>query len=665
MRESDESLLLSFATHRDEAAFRQLAERHMGLIYHTPLRRTAHRQLAEEVSQNILCALAKKAASLAKNPDLLPAWLHRATVFESSKAMRSEISRQRRALLQDPAELASTGTGDSQTSTWAEALPHLDLVLDKLSAAERTVILQHYFENRPFPAIAKTLGKNTAAVQKQAQRALSKLGRLLRSRGVALPATAIASGLATGLARAAPPAFLQSATAAVLTGSVEFSTTGITLMTLTKSKALVPLLILILALPLAWQQMAISRAWSRNDQLRAHLGPPRDIDESAPATGRDRTNPRGTGISSNIDILVLLDEQREAIRVGGLRYEAFHAKLRGLGNEVLVRLVGEAATLRANREDKDALLNSLLAAIATRDPALAVTTAVASFGNGTSFLQQLGRSEAPRHFATWARKDLLAAKVWLDEQEKSGKFQLPGSPDHFTSRSALNGFKTGLIAAMVFANSPDTAAYLSAMPLDERFYLINGSIGAADRGTTPPGGDFAGYLTVIREQLPGKEHDEALKNLAGALSDLSGGSPEVSALLVAGQATPAEREIIVRASVMKVLGAGRMPPDLARDARILAETRDWLRQEIPAKTNEILREGMELATQNKIRRADLKIQELRALAEPSDESLVVTLSREDFTPRLSEALELAAKIKDPVRRAAVIQTLNSQQPPAK
>lgn len=84
MRETDESLLLAFAAHRDEAAFRQVAERYLGLIFHTALRRTGNRQMAEDVSQHILCAIARKAAPLARKPGLLPSWIHRATLYESS-----------------------------------------------------------------------------------------------------------------------------------------------------------------------------------------------------------------------------------------------------------------------------------------------------------------------------------------------------------------------------------------------------------------------------------------------------------------------------------------------------------------------------------------------------------------------------------------------------
>ena len=74
MPDSDASLLKSFAATRDEKTFRVLADRYLGLIFHTAVRRTRNRPLSEEVSQNVLCAMAKKAGALAKNPERLAAW---------------------------------------------------------------------------------------------------------------------------------------------------------------------------------------------------------------------------------------------------------------------------------------------------------------------------------------------------------------------------------------------------------------------------------------------------------------------------------------------------------------------------------------------------------------------------------------------------------------
>jgi DNA-directed RNA polymerase specialized sigma24 family protein len=88
MPASDSSLLRSFVSHHDEAAFGALVDRHLGLIFQTALRRTGDRSLSEDVSQKVLSILARKAGLLALNPERLPAWLHRTTLYESLKAMR-------------------------------------------------------------------------------------------------------------------------------------------------------------------------------------------------------------------------------------------------------------------------------------------------------------------------------------------------------------------------------------------------------------------------------------------------------------------------------------------------------------------------------------------------------------------------------------------------
>jgi DNA-directed RNA polymerase specialized sigma24 family protein len=128
MTERDEELLESFAGSRDEAAFGILAGRYGGLVLHTALRRTGDRQMAEEVCQNVLCAMAKKAPQLAKDPARLVPWLHRATLYESHKAMRSESSYRRRKALQEAAAIPEEASGESP---WAEAVPHLDVALDR------------------------------------------------------------------------------------------------------------------------------------------------------------------------------------------------------------------------------------------------------------------------------------------------------------------------------------------------------------------------------------------------------------------------------------------------------------------------------------------------------------------------------------------------------
>ena len=57
----DLSLLKLFTQERDEAAFTKLVGRHLGMVYGVVYRRTGSRELAEELTQNVFTALARKA----------------------------------------------------------------------------------------------------------------------------------------------------------------------------------------------------------------------------------------------------------------------------------------------------------------------------------------------------------------------------------------------------------------------------------------------------------------------------------------------------------------------------------------------------------------------------------------------------------------------------
>ena len=96
MPDTDAQLLDAFRRDRDERAFHTLAERHMGLIYGAALRRSGHRQLAEEAAQNVLALLVRKAPDLAEEPARLPGWLHRAATLEVGNLLRIEARHQRR-----------------------------------------------------------------------------------------------------------------------------------------------------------------------------------------------------------------------------------------------------------------------------------------------------------------------------------------------------------------------------------------------------------------------------------------------------------------------------------------------------------------------------------------------------------------------------------------
>src|SRR5262245_57397952 len=79
---SDFALLREFVREGRQAAFATLARRHLNIVYATALRKVEDAGGAEEIAQNVFCALARKAWQFAPD-DSLPAWLHKTALLES------------------------------------------------------------------------------------------------------------------------------------------------------------------------------------------------------------------------------------------------------------------------------------------------------------------------------------------------------------------------------------------------------------------------------------------------------------------------------------------------------------------------------------------------------------------------------------------------------
>lgn len=482
MRPTDESLLNSYARNRDEKAFNALAARYLGLIFHTALRRTSNRQLAEEVSQNILCALAKKAASLAKNPDLLPAWLHRATLYESSKAMRSEISQQRRKQFQAPDDSAGS------SSNWSEAIPHLDQALDTLPESDRHVLLQHFFEGRPFPKIAQVLGKSPAAVQKQSQRALEKLARILRGRGVTLSATAIATGLTSELAKAAPAVLLHSATASVLTGTATYSSTGLTLMFATKSKVFIPLVVLLCTAPLALQELAISHVRARIDHLQTGT--------LAPQIAEDSRITKVTFNAEPNDLAAWKDLARRLSWMGGdkrIQLE-LHERLDAMTPDEILEKMDQIATW--DLSGIDGLMHALGNAVIEKHPQKILKHFEERLVEFDFNMNRL----LVRAFGEWMKTDSSAATGWLDSMLASGKLERHGFG--LRTNESCRDQIAAEFSALVIAKQLESGAGLAiqrflALAPDQQAFIISHGL---DFTGEPVG--KAGLLAFMRQIFP-------------------------------------------------------------------------------------------------------------------------------------------------------------------
>src|SRR5690349_6743446 len=88
----DADLLRQFAEARNEGCFRQLVERHIGFVYAVNLRRLRDPHLAQDATQAVFVALARKAAQVARSASVV-GWLHRSSCYESRNLMRAQINR--------------------------------------------------------------------------------------------------------------------------------------------------------------------------------------------------------------------------------------------------------------------------------------------------------------------------------------------------------------------------------------------------------------------------------------------------------------------------------------------------------------------------------------------------------------------------------------------
>jgi len=216
---TDEELLRGYADGHSQAAFAELVERHVGLVFHAALRRTNQdTPMAEEVTQVVFTALAREAGKLGRHT-ALTGWLYVATRHAAAKAMRAETRRRRReealSVMQPTKEME-----DGEVE-WSRVKTVLDEMMDELGARDREAVLLRFFEGRAFGEIGAALRVSEDAARVRVNRALEKLRGLLVKRGVTSTAAALGGLLAGNAAMAAPAGLAANVTGAALTaGSV-------------------------------------------------------------------------------------------------------------------------------------------------------------------------------------------------------------------------------------------------------------------------------------------------------------------------------------------------------------------------------------------------------------------------------------------------------------
>lgn len=187
---ADFELLQGFLKDRNQGAFTTIVRRHLNLVYGTALRKLGDQSAAEEVSQNVFAALARKAWQFGPD-DSLPAWLHRAATLEATRWMRGELRRRDR----ERTAIELRTTMKAEEPAFHALAPLLDEALLSLREKDRAALLLRFYEGQSLRAIGLSLGVREDAAQKRVAGALEKLAQFFRRRGYKTATATLAAAL--------------------------------------------------------------------------------------------------------------------------------------------------------------------------------------------------------------------------------------------------------------------------------------------------------------------------------------------------------------------------------------------------------------------------------------------------------------------------------------
>lgn len=212
----EQALIHEYARTSSESAFRELVARYIDFVHSIALRLVGDdHHLAEDVTQIVFFHLARNAHRLTGNKLMLGGWLHRDACNVAAKVMRTQ--RRRHAREMQSAEM--NAIQDHFKNDLTQIAPILDDAINKLGAEDRIAIFLRFFDQKDFLAVGQAIGSSEEAARKRVARALDKLQRLLRVRGVTLSTAALATALASGLVKAAPSGLLASVVSATISSA--------------------------------------------------------------------------------------------------------------------------------------------------------------------------------------------------------------------------------------------------------------------------------------------------------------------------------------------------------------------------------------------------------------------------------------------------------------
>ncbi len=203
---TDLCLLAAYVHKKDTEAFKSLVLNYQGLVVSTCRRHLDNDADVQDAAQRVFIALMENAHRINRN---LGGWLHQCATNTSISLVRSESARKQREKAR-----AVRDRCDDDRVVWKEIQGIVDECLDELDPSDKEILIQNILLKKPQAQIAEHIGVSQQAIGKRVTRALEKLRRRLRRRGVAVTlatlaatledhavAATVRAGLATALAQ--------------------------------------------------------------------------------------------------------------------------------------------------------------------------------------------------------------------------------------------------------------------------------------------------------------------------------------------------------------------------------------------------------------------------------------------------------------------------------
>jgi RNA polymerase sigma factor (sigma-70 family) len=224
MLNDDMTLLREYARSNSEEAFATLVSRHVNMVYSVATRQVRDPHLAEEITQAVFIILARKAAALSPKT-ILPGWLCRTARYASANALTMQRRRQHR---EQEAYMQSI-LNEPEADAWGQIAPLLDGAMEQLGQKDHDALVLRFFEGKNFKEVGAAMGLREDAATMRVKRALEKLRKFFRKRGVSSTVVIIGGLISANSIQAAPAPLANSITAVALTKGAAAGSSTLTL----------------------------------------------------------------------------------------------------------------------------------------------------------------------------------------------------------------------------------------------------------------------------------------------------------------------------------------------------------------------------------------------------------------------------------------------------